>query len=74
MGLLAFIPGASLIVAILLLIKGNEYAWKNRAFKDVQEFQAVQRAWVIAGVALSLFTLAYYGAIIFAVLMLLCAV
>ena len=34
---------------LVLLIRGNEWAWRNRKFKDVDEFNAVQRKWSIWG-------------------------
>lgn len=48
--LLALLPGASLVVEVALLIKGNEWGWQNRQFADVGQFYAVQRAWLIAGI------------------------
>ena len=44
-----FIPGlnlASFIASIFLLVKGNELAWTYRRFNSVEEFRAVQGAWV----------------------------
>jgi hypothetical protein len=35
-----------------LLFKGNELAWRNKQWGSVQDFQATQRKWAIAGLAL----------------------
>ena len=46
------IPGlnfASFVASIFLLIKGNELAWTYRHFNSVEEFRAVQAAWVKYG-------------------------
>ena len=49
-GLLAIIPYAGLIMAIILGVKGNEWAWQNRKWESVEQFRAVQRKWAIWGV------------------------
>jgi len=53
-GLLALVPYAGLIMAIILGVKGNEWAWQNRKWESVEQFNAVQRIWTIWGVALLL--------------------
>jgi serine/threonine-protein kinase len=37
------------IMAIVLGVKGNEWAWKSRRWKSIKEFKRHQRWWVIAG-------------------------
>lgn len=56
-----FIPFGGLAMAIYGLIKGNEFAWTHRPFRDVEEFRAVQAAWtkwgiivVVAGTVISI--------------------
>lgn len=34
---------------IWLGIKGNEYAWQNKNWESVEQFNNVQKKWVIAG-------------------------
>jgi hypothetical protein len=51
-GLLALIPYVNFIMAIVLGIKGREWAWKNKEWESVEHFQRVQRRWSIWGVAL----------------------
>lgn len=56
-GLLALISPISLIVAIILGVKGNEWAWQNRKFESVEQFKAVQKAWATWGVILFILSL-----------------
>lgn len=43
------IPGVgaivSIVIAIVLGCQGNELAWKNRRWRDVEEFKTVQKIW-----------------------------
>lgn len=48
-GLLALIPYVNIIIAVILGIKGREWAWKNKQWKSVEHFNAVQRKWSIWG-------------------------
>ena len=48
-GMLAIIPGWGLIMCVILLIKGNEWAWQNRRWDSVEQFKAVQRQWLVYG-------------------------
>ena len=47
---LVFIPGGNYVMPWVLLIKGNEWAWKNRHWRSVQEFRKVQRKWALVGI------------------------
>lgn len=53
-GLLALIPYVNIVVAIILGIKGREWAWKNKKWESVEHFNRVQRKWSIWGVAVVL--------------------
>ena len=54
--LISFIP--SIMISILCLIKGNEIAWRNRRFKDIEQFKDIQKKWNIWGYCLlGLYTL-----------------
>lgn len=44
-GLLALVPYLGFIMAIVLGIKGREWAWQNNDWASVEEFDRVQRAW-----------------------------
>jgi serine/threonine protein kinase len=49
-GLLCFIPYGLVIVAIAFGAKGNEWAWKSRKWRSIEQFKAHQRGWAIAGI------------------------
>jgi hypothetical protein len=56
-GLFAFVPYVGFIMAIILGIKGREWAWKNKKWDSVEHFQKVQRRWslwslIFLGIAL----------------------
>ena len=62
-GLIAFIPYVGLIMAIVLGIKGRQWAWQNKKWDSVEHFQRVQKRWsfwavlltvVVMGLAISL--------------------
>jgi len=44
-GLLALLPYVGFIVAIILGVKGREWAWRNKRWDSVEHFQKVQRRW-----------------------------
>jgi len=48
-GLLALIPYVGFVMAIILGIKGREWAWKNDQWESVEHFNRVQRKWSIWG-------------------------
>lgn len=48
-GLFALIPYIGIIVAIILGIKGREWAWKNNHWDSLEHFNRVQRRWSIWG-------------------------
>jgi len=48
--LLCFIPFFSLVWAIVLGIKGNEWAWRNKKWDSIEHFKSTQRSWNIAGI------------------------
>jgi serine/threonine-protein kinase len=37
------------IMAVILGVKGNEWAWKSRRWQSVKDFKRHQRMWAIAG-------------------------
>lgn len=65
-GLLALIPYVGLIMAIVLGIKGREWAWQSREWDSVEHFQRVQKQWnrwafIIVGALLLIGLLAGIG-------------
>lgn len=57
-GLLALIPYAGFIFAIILGFKGREWAWRNKKWNSVNHFNKVQKQWSFWGVLLILGSLA----------------
>lgn len=55
--LLAFVPLLNLGVAIYLGVYGNELAWKNKYWNDVEDFRNVQRKWAVAGIIVTLLSI-----------------
>lgn len=51
-GLLAIIPYVGFIMAIVLGFKGREWAWKNKQWESIEQFNAVQKKWSFWGVVL----------------------
>ncbi|MBD2559653.1 MULTISPECIES: serine/threonine protein kinase [Nostoc] len=51
-GLFCFIPHGWWLMAIALGAKGNEWAWKSRPWRSIEQFRAHQRGWAIAGILL----------------------
>ncbi|MDZ8064414.1 MAG: serine/threonine-protein kinase [Nostoc sp. DedQUE08] len=49
-GLFCFVPNAWWVMAIALGAKGNEWAWKSRRWRSIEQFKAHQRGWAIAGI------------------------
>ncbi|MEQ9551081.1 MAG: serine/threonine-protein kinase [Coleofasciculus sp. G3-WIS-01] len=48
-GLFALVPQVGWLMAIVLGAKGNEWAWKSRKWRSIEQFKAHQRGWTIAG-------------------------
>lgn len=58
------------IMAVVLGVKGNEWAWKSRRWKSIKEFKRHQRLWAIVGfiifmILVILITLIIVGILIF---------
>jgi hypothetical protein len=50
--LLCFIPLFGIAWAIVLGLKGNEWAWRNKRWDSIEHFKSTQRSWNIAGIVL----------------------
>ena len=53
-GLLSWMPWCGWIVSFILGAKGNEWAWKSRKWRSIEQFKAHQRGWAIAGIFLGI--------------------
>jgi Cytochrome oxidase complex assembly protein 1 len=49
---LMFVPLVNIVMFFVLGAKGNEWAWKNRVWRDVKHFKNTQRKWRNAGLIL----------------------
>ncbi len=49
-GLIALLPYVGFIMAIVLGIKGRQWAWQNKRWDSVEHFQQVQKKWSFWGV------------------------
>jgi hypothetical protein len=47
--LLALIPVVNIVMIIVLGARGSRWAWKNRTWRDAEQFRRTQRNWAIAG-------------------------
>lgn len=56
-GLLALVPYLGFIMMIILGIKGREWAWKNKQWASLEEFNRVQRKWSAWGVGICVGTM-----------------
>ncbi len=45
--LLCLIPYVGFVMAIVLGVKGNEWAWRNKQWESIEQFQRVQKKWAI---------------------------
>ena len=50
--LLSWIPFVGIVMMIILGVKGNEWAWRNERWDNVQHFKRAQKKWAIAGLIL----------------------
>lgn len=50
--LLMFVPFVNIVMFFMLGAKGNEWAWQNRTWRDIEHFKKTQRKWAIAGFVL----------------------
>lgn len=51
--LLTLIPVAGLVMPFVLGAKGNQWAWQNRRWENVEAFRRAQRLWAIAGASIA---------------------
>ena len=66
--LLCLIPFFNLAWAIVLGIKGNEWAWRNKKWDSIEHFKSTQRSWNIAGIVVFAISMVALVAIIPAVI------
>ena len=54
-GLLALIPYAGFIMAIILGVKGSEWAWQSKRWDSIEHFKRTQRTWSYWGIGIAAF-------------------
>ena len=47
-----FVPLVNFVMIFVLGAKGNEWAWRNRTWRDVEHFKSTQKKWRNAGLIL----------------------
>jgi hypothetical protein len=47
--LLMFVPFVNIVMFFMLGAKGNEWAWRNRTWRDIEHFKQTQKKWRNAG-------------------------
>jgi hypothetical protein len=47
--LLALIPGVNIVMMFVLGARGSRWAWRNRHWRDAEQFRRTQRNWATAG-------------------------
>lgn len=62
--LLALIPFINIVMMIVLGLRGNRWAWRNRAWHSVDHFRRSQRAWGIAGLIIWVVVIGGFGTLI----------
>jgi hypothetical protein len=50
--LLTLIPFVGVVMVFVLGFKGNEWAWQNKRWKSIEQFQRVQKHWAKWGIIL----------------------
>ena len=53
-GLLALIPYVGIVMAIILGVKGREWAWRSKRWQSLEHFNRVQRLWSLWSLVLVL--------------------
>lgn len=58
--LLMFVPFVNFVMAFVLGAKGSAWAWRNKKWESVAQFQATQRKWAKWGVIMYLLFIALF--------------
>lgn len=66
--LLMFVPVVNIVMMFVLGAKGNEWAWANNEWRDVEHFKRTQRIWARVGFGAALGIPAFF-AMIFGIVM-----
>lgn len=58
LGLLSLIPTIGFIISIIFGLKGNEWAWQNKKFENIEQFKSIQKKWMIWGLVIAILPIA----------------
>lgn len=61
LGLLCIVPYVGIIMHFLLGFMGNEWAWQNRRWNSIDQFNKVQKIWMYWGLGWWLCIIGLYG-------------
>lgn len=65
--LLTFVPVVGIVMMFVLGARGSRWAWRNRAWRDAEQFRRTQRAWAIAGLAIWLAVIGAASALVLSI-------
>jgi hypothetical protein len=60
--LLMWVPFVNIVMIFILGARGNAWAWRNKAWRDVDHFKRVQKAWAIWGLVSWIAVIAIFAA------------
>lgn len=63
--LLMFIPLVNLVMPFVLGVKGSAWAWRNKRWDSVEEFQRIQRKWTQWALIIYALLIAFFVALVF---------
>ena len=66
--LLMFVPLVNMVMVIVLGVKGSAWAWRNKKWDSVEQFQRVQRSWAKWGLIVWLAFIVFGVALFFAIM------
>lgn len=65
--LLMFVPFVNLVMPFILGAKGSEWAWQNKRWESVEEFQAIQKKWARWGVGVLVGVIVFFVVLYFVI-------
>lgn len=66
--LLMFVPLVNFVMPFVLGAKGSEWAWQNKRWESVEEFQAIQRKWARWGFGVLIGLIIFFVVLYFSII------
>ncbi len=66
--LLMFLPFVNIVMWFVLGFKGSTWAWQNKRWESVEQFQKIQRKWARGGLALYVAFIAFFVGLFFIIM------